>query len=77
MPLEDTSRREADTRFLVSGDLVLDRADHRTWLGGTRMEVGAKALALLDKLMCDAGTLVGKAGCSMSHGPTRPFRTRS
>ena len=24
------------------------------------MEVGAKALALLDELMCNAGTLVGK-----------------
>ena len=60
MRLEDTLRREADTRFLVSGDLVLDRADHRAWLGGTRMEVGAKALALLDELMCNAGTLVGK-----------------
>lgn len=60
MRIEDTRRESAEARFLVAGELVLDRQDQRAWLSSTRLELGSKALALLEELMRQPGMLVTK-----------------
>ena len=60
MRLEDSLRQDADSRFLVADGLVLDRGDQRAWLDGSQLEIGAKALALLEELMRNPQLLVTK-----------------
>ena len=49
-----------DSRYLVAGELVLDRDDQRAWRGGDALPLGAKAIALLEELMRHPGLLVTK-----------------
>ena len=60
MRLEDTLHERSASRFLVAGDLVLDRADQRAWLSLSPLSLGAKALALLEELMRHPQMLVTK-----------------
>lgn len=60
MRLEDTLRDEANARFLVADKLVLDRIDQRAWLDSSRLQLGAKAIALLEELMRNPQVLVSK-----------------
>ena len=60
MRIEDTLRENSAARFLVAGELVLDREDQRAWLASSPLNIGAKALALLEELMRNAGLLVTK-----------------
>lgn len=60
MRLEDSLRNEADTRFLVANGLVLDSSDRRAWMGSTKLDIGSKALALLEELMRHPQMLVTK-----------------
>ena len=60
MRLEDTLRDEERSRFLVAGELVLDRADHRAWLASAPLDLGSKAFALLAELMQHPQRLVTK-----------------
>ncbi|MBZ6378755.1 MULTISPECIES: winged helix-turn-helix domain-containing protein [Pacificimonas] len=50
----------AEARFLVAGDLVLDRRDQRAWLLAVPLQLGAKALTLLEELMMNPRLLVTK-----------------
>lgn len=60
MRLEDSLRSEADTRFLVADQLVLDRADRRAWMVSVKLDLGSKALSLLEELMQHPQMLVAK-----------------
>ena len=60
MRLEDTLRGDSAARFLVADTLVLDRADQRAWSASRPLDLGAKALSLLQELMLNAGVLVTK-----------------
>lgn len=53
-------RNEAESRFLVADQLVLDCTDRRAWLDSTKLDLGAKALALLEELMRHPEMLVTK-----------------
>ena len=60
MRLEDRQKNEAGSRFLVAGELVLDREDQRVWLASSNLELGSKSFALLLELMQHPGVLVTK-----------------
>ena len=60
MRLEDTLRRAHAPRFLIAGSLVLDRDDQRVWLEDERVNLGSKAMALLEELMRNPQRLVTK-----------------
>lgn len=60
MRMEDSLRENSNTRFLVAGRLVLDRADQRAWLDSRPLELGNKALATLEELMRNPQLLVSK-----------------
>ena len=60
MQTGDNPGGDAASRFLVSGELVLDRQDHRAWYSGSPLALGGKALAILEELMLARGTLVAK-----------------
>lgn len=60
MRLEDSLRNQADSRFLVSDQLVLDRSDRRAWMDSGRLDLGSKALSLLEELMQHPQMLVTK-----------------
>ena len=50
----------ADSRYLVAGELTLDRADERLWIGRSAVRLGGKAMLLLRALMERPLTLVTK-----------------
>jgi len=50
----------ADSRYLIAGELVLDRVDERLWDGASPVRLGGKAFILLRTLMEHAQTLVTK-----------------
>ncbi|MEZ5679947.1 MAG: winged helix-turn-helix domain-containing protein [Erythrobacter sp.] len=60
MRLEDSLRSEAEARFLVADQLVLDCADRRAWMASAKLDLGAKALSLLEELMQQPQLLVTK-----------------
>lgn len=60
MRLEDTLRERSDARFLVAGDLVLDREDQRAWLTSKVLDLPGKPMLLLEELMRRPGLLVTK-----------------
>lgn len=60
MRLEDSLRNETDSRFLVAGPLVLDTSDRRAWMDSFKLDIGSKALALLEELMRHPEMLVTK-----------------
>jgi DNA-binding response OmpR family regulator len=60
------ARVEAHLRFahrrddgqLVAGDIVVDPAAHRAWVGGRELDLRAKEFDLLVRLAADAGKMV-------------------
>ena len=50
----------AESRYLIAGELTLDRADERLWNGRSAVRLGGKALLLLRALMERPRTLVTK-----------------
>jgi TolB-like protein/DNA-binding winged helix-turn-helix (wHTH) protein len=50
----------ADSRYLIAGELMLDRADERAWRGRSPVRLGGKAFLLLRALMECPQTLVTK-----------------
>ena len=60
MRLEDSLRSEAESRFLVADQLVLDCADSRAWLVSAKLDLGTKAFSLLEELMRQPQILVPK-----------------
>ena len=60
MRLEDSLRTQAASRFLIADQLVLDCADRRVWMASIKLDLGSKALSLLEELMQHPQMLVTK-----------------
>jgi len=50
--------RGRDDRRLVAGDIVIDLAAHRAWVGDRELDLRAKEFDLLARLAADAGKMV-------------------